>query len=213
MATAQNTAFESRVAIVPFSTCHYWAGEVNGSGYGVFRRQRAHRVAFEAAYGAIPADIHGKPVVVRHKCDTPLCVNPDHLEIGTQADNMADMVQRGRARQGEAHANAKLTKDAAQAIMERVASGAPVSAVAREFGVSPSRVSMILHGKTKWVGAVAPTGRSDRQISDDAARAIYAEAHSGLPAAEIAARHGVSKWMVYDIRRGVTYASVTGHRR
>ena len=58
---------------------------------GTRRTARAHRVAWEIARGPIP-----EGHVVRHRCDNPPCVNPDHLELGTQADNVQDMVDRGR---------------------------------------------------------------------------------------------------------------------
>ncbi|WP_419146536.1 HNH endonuclease signature motif containing protein [Pseudomonas nitroreducens] len=77
--------------------CWEWTGSKDGHGYGTLSAgggrppQKAHRIAFEMAHGPIPAGL-----VVRHKCDNPGCVNPNHLEVGTQKDNSADMVARGR---------------------------------------------------------------------------------------------------------------------
>lgn len=62
---------------------------VGGRNYMVY----AHRAAYESEYGPIPPGM-----VVRHKCDNPPCVNPEHLEVGTQADNAKDMSVRGRVR-------------------------------------------------------------------------------------------------------------------
>jgi hypothetical protein len=79
----------------PNCGCWLWTGHVNRAGYGVIdrggRKLGAHRVSYEMNKGQIP---HG--LVVRHTCDVPSCVNPDHLLIGTQADNIQDAVKRNR---------------------------------------------------------------------------------------------------------------------
>jgi len=78
--------------------CWLWGGTRFNTGYGQFklgppRRSpvRAHRYSYALVHGPIPED-----TVIRHACDTPLCVNPDHLVAGTQADNIRDRVKRGR---------------------------------------------------------------------------------------------------------------------
>lgn len=74
--------------------CWLWRGARGPRGYGHFKIQqieRAHRVAFAIANGPIPADMF-----VLHRCDVPTCVNPAHLFLGTQADNMADRDRKGR---------------------------------------------------------------------------------------------------------------------
>ena len=76
--------------------CWKWDGAIASHGYGVLnvngRIKRAHRVAWELLNGPIP-----ERAVVLHSCDTPSCVNPLHLSIGTQAQNLADMWAKGRA--------------------------------------------------------------------------------------------------------------------
>lgn len=70
--------------------CWVWTGTSAG-GYGRFDKMRAHRIAFMLANGLIPPGL-----LVRHKCDHPPCVNPDHLLLGTDMDNVRDAQQRGR---------------------------------------------------------------------------------------------------------------------
>lgn len=78
----------------PNSGCLLWTGRLS-HGYGVMeiqcRRQRTHRVSYELAYGPIPSGLS-----VLHRCDTPACINPDHLFLGTIADNNHDMMAKGR---------------------------------------------------------------------------------------------------------------------
>jgi hypothetical protein len=80
--------------------CWIWTAAVDGGGYGNFalhkgRFVKAHRLAYEMMVGQIPEGMN-----VLHRCDTPRCVNPSHLFLGTQADNMADMVSKNRFRLG-----------------------------------------------------------------------------------------------------------------
>lgn len=76
--------------------CWIWQGSLRNDGYGRFyikpKYYGAHRIAYEIYKGEIPPTF-----VVRHRCDNPLCVNPQHLELGTRKDNVDDMYIRGRA--------------------------------------------------------------------------------------------------------------------
>lgn len=84
------------------STCWNWTGCKKPTGYGQLRcngkARAAHRISFTIHFGPIP---FGGEIL--HKCDNPSCVNPDHLEIGTHADNMRQMSERGRAATGDDH--------------------------------------------------------------------------------------------------------------
>lgn len=81
--------------------CWLWTGAPNSAGYGMVgegpagadRKILAHRLAWEIHFGPIP-----EGMFVCHHCDTPLCVRPDHLFLGTHTDNMRDMAAKGRQR-------------------------------------------------------------------------------------------------------------------
>lgn len=140
--------------------CWEWLGSKNSRGYGrIYGGGFAHRVAWTQAIGAIP-----NGMFVCHRCDNPSCVNPDHLFLGTQRDNMRDCKAKGRnspppandsyrrnfGREGEAHPGARLTAAQVRRIRE-VYTGrrGEQLALAREYGVSPSTVHLIVHGR-KW---------------------------------------------------------------
>jgi hypothetical protein len=85
---------------VPESGCWIWTGGCTGAKhrYGIcirFGERLAHRVSWRAFRGAIPVGLF-----VLHKCDTPSCVNPDHLWLGTIGDNTRDMYAKGRGNKG-----------------------------------------------------------------------------------------------------------------
>jgi len=127
--------------------CWPWTAARLKSGYGTIRdgRQRrhllAHRAAWLLAYGPIPSGI-----CVLHRCDVPSCVNPEHLFLGTLADNNADMRSKGRGKnppthRGKNNASAKLNGDSVLEIRRRAADGEPQRAIARAFGVTKSTVA------------------------------------------------------------------------
>lgn len=119
--------------------CRLWLGGVDAYGYGQFqwnkKKGKAHRLAWELVHGPIPDGI-----CVCHKCDVRSCVEESHLFLGTNADNTADKVAKGRQPCGEHIATSKLRSNAVSAIL-RDQRG--VVAVAKEFGVSPSLICMI----------------------------------------------------------------------
>jgi hypothetical protein len=120
--------------------CWNWTAGTYVNGYGIFkldrRNWRAHRLSYKLKCGPIPDGMQ-----VLHKCDNRLCVNPDHLFLGTNADNMADKVAKGReahyGHPGERQGQSKLTNDQVLAIR---ASSGPHRDVAAEFGMSRSQV-------------------------------------------------------------------------
>jgi hypothetical protein len=120
--------------------CHIWTACRNKAGYGMFgiegRIYLAHRLAWEWENGPIPDSMH-----VCHACDVPACVNTSHLFLGTQADNMADKVRKGRDLRGERHCRAKLS--AAQVRQIRSIINMTHKEIALLFGVSRSAITRI----------------------------------------------------------------------
>jgi hypothetical protein len=98
----------------------------------------AHRAAWEMVNGSI-GDLY-----VLHRCDNRKCVNPEHLFLGTFDENMADMVRKDRQALGTRNGHAKLTDDQVRGI--RAATGRQ-KAIAAEFGVTQSLISMIRSGR------------------------------------------------------------------
>lgn len=128
----------------PNSGCTLWLGAVGGDGYGVVRyndvQNRAHRLAWIDANGPVAPGL-----VVRHKCDNPLCINVDHLCVGTVRDNNVDRVTRKRGSVGERHYKAKLTDEAVRAIRKDTR---PLAEIAAEYGVTPSNICAARIGRT-----------------------------------------------------------------
>ena len=131
-------------------TCWLWMGARNERGYGNVRINgrtvRAHRLAYELLRGPIPAGM-----VICHHCDTPACVNPDHLFIGTMADNIRDRDEKGRRvpPRGEANGFAKLREGEILEIRSRyVPYRVSLTNLAREYGVHHSTIHDIVRGVT-----------------------------------------------------------------
>lgn len=129
--------------------CWYFRGAHCKLGYGVcsaFGERRAHRAMWVAFNGRIPDGKH-----VLHTCDVRCCVNPDHLFLGTHADNMRDMVRKGRHvrpdLKGEQHPNSKITCSIARSIRELGKAGLTQQAIADQFGISRANVGLVLQGK------------------------------------------------------------------
>lgn len=138
--------FENRVDYAGGDECWEWKGTKNDRGYGQYNSRGAHRVAWEinAARG-VPDGM-----CVCHSCDNPGCVNPAHLWLGTQADNMADMASKGRsaAPTGARRSVNRYELWIIRAALERGCSGRQIALV---LGRSESYISRIKNGKRRTV--------------------------------------------------------------
>lgn len=134
---------KAKISVNEANDCWEWQASLNTNGYGQFRfrnrPQQAHRVSWVLHHGEIPAGLY-----VLHKCDNPLCINPDHLFLGTQAENIADAMSKDRWRTprpvGESHGNAVMTEDDVRAIR---ASSEPSRRIAKRYGVTQSAIQHI----------------------------------------------------------------------
>lgn len=92
---ACNTETDMWKFVTKTSTCWLWTSAVNRKGYGKFsvnkKQWSAHRLAFFLSTGSLP-----KELMVLHRCDVPACVNPEHLWLGTNQDNVDDKMRKGR---------------------------------------------------------------------------------------------------------------------
>lgn len=129
--------------------CWLWLGSNNGVGYGQIRLcgtlKYAHRISYELKYGPVPSGLY-----VLHKCDTPSCINPDHLFIGRQVDNVKDMITKGRDNhaRGSRIYLAKLTEENIVEIRKLFTTGLTQQKIADLYNVSDTAISDIFNHRT-----------------------------------------------------------------
>lgn len=144
--------------------CHLFTGHRNEDGYGRIHKDGklvfVHRAVWERDHGAIPAGM-----LVCHRCDIPACINIEHLFIGTQTDNMRDMMKKGRGESrrrwgntntkgkhfnvGSKHGSAIFTEDQVRLIKQRLAENIAVQVLADQYSCSYTAISHIKRG-TRW---------------------------------------------------------------
>ena len=149
--------FLAKIQFCDGDGCWEWIGSRSSTGYGNIRCptasrvmvRNAHRLSYEFFVGPIPPGLF-----VCHKCDNRGCVNPDHLFVGTCADNSADMVAKGRSVHGERNRKARLTaKQIAEIRRLYAAGGITQEQIGEMYGVSGSHICGIVKGKF-WKAAL-----------------------------------------------------------
>lgn len=120
--------------------CWPWLGAGKGNGYGHTSQGGAHRRAYELLVGPIPDGMD-----VCHSCDNRACINPDHLFLGTRAENMEDMKLKGRGAGGN---RKHLTESMVQEIRRRLAAGTPPRTIADVMNVNYGTVTAIKEGRS-----------------------------------------------------------------
>ena len=129
--------------------CWLWLGQLFKDGYGQIAigrdsPKRAHRISYAEFCGPIPAGMW-----VLHKCDTPACVNPEHLFLGTAKDNTQDMLAKGRRGDlsGENHPNARHTERFVWAMRRLVKHGTPIAQLAAMYRLTYGAMHQLVRGR------------------------------------------------------------------
>ncbi len=150
-----NREFEKRIDKNGERGCWNWTSYRDGDGYGIFKfcktRYSAHRYAWMLYRGEIPAGMY-----VCHHCDNRRCVNPDHLFLRTFADNMADMVSKGRSTYGEKNPASKITEKDALEIIRLYKSGMKIDDIAELYPIRREAVRKLIKGES-WKHLSSPT--------------------------------------------------------
>lgn len=192
---------ERHIQFDPFGGCWLYGGAQDGAGYGISWFGRAHRVSWEVHNRPIPEGL-----VVMHRGDVTSCINPAHLQVGTQQENNDDKVRKGRARalRGEEAANAKLTS--AQVMAIRLSRSATRELV-EEYGVSQTLVDGIRRGRL-WRHLPCPPRPAPVVLRGEAnhnAKLTEADVleirRSPLSCDAAAVKWGVSRTLIKAVRR------------
>ena len=134
----------AKISVDAGTGCWNWTASKQCRGYGQFSfggtMRLAHRVSFEIHRGPIPDDLN-----VLHDCDNRACVNPGHLFLGTQAENIADMVAKGREARGSGNGNTKLTEADVRSIRDE--KDISELDIAKRYGASRSQIRRIRRGE------------------------------------------------------------------
>jgi hypothetical protein len=146
-----------KVVAIPFAGCWVFMGATNSFGYGIVGsggrgnpNDRAHRITYRHFKGEIP-----KGMFVCHTCDVPSCCNPDHLFLGTNQDNVNDMVRKKRNSKpprnphvvGSIHPFAKLNESQVVEIRRLYVSGNTQQFLAEIYGVARQTISKVVNNK------------------------------------------------------------------
>lgn len=207
--------------------CWLWRASATPAGYGTITWNRRSFYAHRASFEAVNGKGSGAGLVIRHRCDTPSCVNPDHLLSGSHSENAMDSVSRGRARRAIGHdaPTASLSEVEVRAIRAVAALGWPIARVKRRLRLPQKweTISKAATGKN-WkhlAGAVSEVRAAARvapfpkaaligrlKLTSAAASTITRMRAEGATISAISAAAGVSRSSVYKvIRNGERYVA------
>ena len=212
-----NERFFERVQLDLLSGCWNWTGTKNAKGYGRIageingqrvaesgRQMLAHRVSWMLHAGPIPQGPGAHGTVIMHTCDNPGCVNPQHLRLGTQADNVKDMVKKGRKVSGTPSGVAHwLSSFKDQADIDLIcATVGKTKELAEKYGVHVCTIKRIRRRN----GAVIPD--AEKFVNKPLSKEAIEHIRSTKPGTRGLGRlYGVGKTTIASIRKGLTHAS------
>lgn len=206
----------ARISVSP-EGCFNWKLSCDRKGYGQSglegKTRYAHVMSYETFRGPVPVDMY-----VLHRCDNPRCINPAHLFLGTQLDNMRDCISKGRHAWGEKVPNARLKNADILQIVERYAAGEPSTDLAKAYDVKYRVIWQILVGET-YRGVKRQTftlkyGRPGEdhncaKLTDDNVRSIRQAVAAGASRASQARKYGVSGTHISKIVLGKAWQHLT----
>ncbi len=191
----------------PNSGCWLWLGWLDPDGYGRFRFRghgiRAHRVSYEIFKEPIQGDL-----LVCHQCDVPCCINPEHLFLGTQKENIVDRDKKKRMACGERQGASILTEEAVRQIASSTESQL---VLATRYGVATSTIGSIQCGNNwkhltliDWVRQPPPTGihNGNSRLSESDVITIRHRITQGISHRDIANEFGVCPSTISGINTG-----------
>lgn len=147
-AQRQLAKYQARLVRDDLTGCLVWTGSRNKDGYGLVyhmgKTQVLHRLWYREFIGPI-----GDGLCVCHRCDNPACVEPSHLFLGTNDENVADKVAKQRQARGVTNGRANLTEQSVRAIRAEYASGETQTVLAKRYGIHQTHVSLIVRRK-EW---------------------------------------------------------------
>lgn len=191
--------------------CWEWLGCRDKEGYGVRGRRvgmptrRVHRLSWELHNDRPAGDLH-----VLHHCDNPPCVNPAHLFVGTNQDNIMDRVRKERSPRGQDIYAAKLDPGKVESIREEYAGGGVTQDdLAEKYNVQRTTISLVLRGEV-WAWTGGPRSRSARRppFTAEEVRAIRAEYNAGSSQSELVLKYNIGNDSISRLLRGVSYGWV-----